>query len=70
MAMLDCFRPSDSAEAHINIKVGCCNKKIKKILTKQTSVILLNILQMNDDDFNEVLKNLSQLHDLQKVNSH
>lgn len=57
MVFLDCFRQTDQGQAHINVKIGCCNKKVmKKRLSKHNSTILMSLFEMTDDKFNLFLK--------------
>lgn len=64
MAILDCFRPTDQAEAHIMIKVGCCNKKITKKLSPANSVSLLNLMELNDEKFNYIMKKIELIKNI------
>lgn len=61
---LDCFRPISTdgdAEAHINIKIGCCNKKIKKSISKVDSNMLLSLFELSDEKFNEIIRAIYEI---------
>ena len=62
MAFLDCFRPSESGQAHINVKIGCCNKKYKRKLSKVDSAKMISLLELSDDKFNKIMEHLDRLN--------
>jgi Na+/phosphate symporter len=56
---LDCLKPSTTTgDAHITVKLNCCNKKIKKKtqLSEKDIAMLSSLFEQNDDKFNEILK--------------
>lgn len=61
MAFLDCFRPKDQAQAHINVKIGCCNKKVSRTLKRSETDKILKMFEMTEEKFNKLLQAIEHI---------
>jgi hypothetical protein len=69
--MLDCLKANTTdgdAKVEINIRVGCCNRRIKKKLSKADSSLLVELAEMDDEQFQRVLKYIRE-EALKKLNN-
>lgn len=67
MAILDCMKASEAGEAHINIKIGCCNKKTSKKLKREDSKTLMKLFKLSDDKFIQILEKIDELSNDKKL---
>ena len=61
MAILDCMKASEAGEAHINIKIGCCNKKTSKKLKREESKTLMKLFKLSEEQFVQILEKINEL---------
>lgn len=70
--IFECFKPNafEGSEAQITVKVGCCNKKITKKLSPGNSTSLLNLMHLNEEKFQYIMKKIDQLKCDQSIESY
>lgn len=61
--IFECFKPTamEGSDAQITVKIGCCNKRVVKKLSPGNSTSLLNLMQMNDEKFQYIMKKIDEL---------
>ncbi len=62
MIFLDCFRQTEQGQAHINVKIGCCNKKFSKKLSKHDSIKLIKLFEMSEEKFDKIIKLIDEIN--------
>lgn len=63
--IFECMKPtsSEGSDAHVTVKIGCCNKtrKISKKLSPANSLSLLNLMSMPDAKFQYIMKKIEEI---------
>jgi hypothetical protein len=61
MTILDCMKASQNGEAHINVKIGCCNKRTTRKLKHEDSRVILKLFMLSDEKFTQILAKINEL---------
>ena len=61
--IFECMKPTstEGSDAQVTVKIGCCNRKIRKKLSPANSVSLLNLMAMNDTKFQYIMKKIDEI---------